>query len=329
MLDENRVLVARGLRVLNGAPRLGLQALVTCASLSIGRLDEGHIGFAIGPRLNAAGRMAEAELAYRLLRTADAGQAALLAERLNALNAARQQATENALVALEPHLAQLRPADSLVLVHEAGVPAGIVGLVASRLCDSFDRPAIVFTGDGEQLKGSGRSVMGFNLAEALAACDDLLIRHGGHYLAAGLTVERELFPALRERLLLLGTKALGDRVGVGELRVDAVLGGKDIGWPLYEQLQRLRPFGAGNAEPVFVSRGLHVVERSAIGRTLGTLRLRLKDQSGGGFITAKGFGMGHRVAEVGETVDVAYNLSRNDWRGNSTLELNLVDFRPA
>ncbi|HYU81683.1 MAG TPA: single-stranded-DNA-specific exonuclease RecJ, partial [Candidatus Polarisedimenticolia bacterium] len=195
----NRVLTKLGLEALNRAPLLGVRALVERAGLKLGRVGASDIGYVLGPRLNAAGRINDAEDALRLLLTEDAEEAKTLAERLEQRNTERQELTRQVVAGARERAAE-RPDAWITVVADAQWPAGIVGLGASRLVEDYGRPAIVIAIDGNEGKGSCRSISGVHIAEALDDCDDILIKHGGHAMAAGFSVAVDRIPDLIERL---------------------------------------------------------------------------------------------------------------------------------
>lgn len=328
LLGENRALVRLGLDALNHTPRRGLRALIARAGLRLGALSAGNIAFGLAPRLNAAGRVHDAFAAYRLLLSDAPDEARALAEELEAANQQRQrlmaEALERAraLVLAEERLAKL------LLVAGSEFPAGIVGLVAGRLAEEFHRPAFVVELGEEECRGSARSIDGFNVAEALASCRDLLIRFGGHAQAAGFTVAPVHLAGLHQRLLAFAGQQLDTALLRPRLLVDAELPLSAVTWGLHDQLIRLAPFGHGNPTPVFLTRGVRVASTRVVGHEPpGHLKFQLHD--GERYWPAIAFRMGHAAAQVARRIDIVYTVERNEWEGRQSLELHLKDWRPA
>ena len=323
---ENRELVRRGLEVLNGARRAGIYELAQVARVEPGKISTISIGYMLAPRINAAGRLADAMIAYHLL-TEDMPHAGELAQELQELNVKRQVLTQEAVeIARERALAL---ADDVPLIFDAGPEflPGIVGLVAGRLCEEFYRPAVVIEQGETESRGSCRSIPEFDITHALDQCADLLVRHGGHAQAAGFTVRNENIPLLRARLQSLADEALRGQDLRPALDIDAEVPFSDLTMALAEELRRLEPTGAHNHLPVFLTRGLRVLDCRRVGREEKHLRLRLGN--GSGSIDAIGFRLGERAAELPSVVDVAYHLEINEWNNAVKLQLNVQDLRPA
>lgn len=324
---ENRELVRRGLEVLNRAQRPGLFELAQVAGVQPGKIDTTAIGFMLGPRINAAGRLASAMIAYELL-IAEMPHAGQYAQRLQALNEERQIKTLEAL-AIARERALRDGLDKTPLIFDAGpeFEAGIVGLVAGRLSEEFYRPAVVVEQGETESRGSCRSIPGFDITRALDECADLLLRHGGHAQAAGFTVRNENLPALRERLQAIAERALAGQDLRPELLADAEVRLSDLTLELAYEVQRLEPTGTGNETPLFITRGLYVTDRRRVGRDGSHLRLRLSD--GLRFIEAIAFKQGNGSEQIPAEVDVAFHLELNEWNGTIRLQLNVQDIQPA
>ncbi|HET8540942.1 MAG TPA: single-stranded-DNA-specific exonuclease RecJ [Anaeromyxobacter sp.] len=324
LVGANRILVRWGLDALARTRRRGLRALKKVAGIAEGTpVTAGQIGFRLGPRINAAGRLDDAGRGVRLLLTADAAEADALAAELDAENQARQE-IERRILAEATHDAAARVragARGLVLARD-GWHAGVVGIVAARVAERFHRPAVLVALGGEEGKGSGRSVEGFHLYEALAACAPHLARFGGHRHAAGVTVERGRLEAFREAFEAHARERLADEDLVPRCRIDGWVGEGDVTDRAAEDLARLGPFGAGHPEPVFALRG------SARGaRTVGAENAHLKLALGR--LDAIGFGMGDRLAACAGPLDAAFTIGFDEWDGARRLQLRLRDVRPA
>lgn len=327
---ENRLLVQRGLRRLAETPRPGIRALI--AHATAGReprpMDERTVAFTIGPRLNAVGRMDDAALALELLLTRDEVRAYELVQVMEAKNSERQQLTERVLVAARAQAAEVAHQPVLVLRGEDW-PSGVIGLVAARIAEEYRRPAFVVDVRPDACRGSGRSVDGFDLVEALTGCSDLLLEFGGHAQAAGFALRPDHLDALVARLV---DAAAAQQIALADafepIFADYHLAQHELDWPLHSALTALRPFGAGNAEPLFLSSGLKLLECRAVGagKHLRT-RVRFGQQVVTGFGPELG-GRAHELARAGQ-MDALYTIQVSSWNGNTSLELRLKDARPA
>jgi single-stranded-DNA-specific exonuclease len=326
LVDENRVLVKAGLEALNSTQRPGLTALLRSAGLTAGRVDSSAVGFSLAPRLNAAGRLTDAERAYRLLLTDDAGEADLLAAELSETNRERQQLTTTVQLAAEAQIrsGQLSNRRILVLADEQ-FAAGVVGLVAARLVEEYGRPAVVIERGAELAKGSARSVPGYSIIDALRAQQELFERYGGHPAAAGFTIRSERIPLLAERLEA-AVAHLTPADLAPALQIDAEVPLTAIDWPLQQDIARLEPFGAGNPQPLLLFRAV-TAQNIGTSRDGATLRAQLR--SAGTVIDAVGFRLGHLAEALrsAPTIDLVGELSVNEWNGRRQLQLFIRDFR--
>lgn len=323
---ENRMLVQQGLAQMRRAPRPGLQALLDIADIPPQRITARTLGYILGPRLNASGRLTHARYSLKLLMAETPAEARPLARQLNEWNRQRQHLTlQYTEAARQRVLAEgIAP---LLFVASRDFLSGIVGLVASRLLDEFYRPAVVVAIEDGQSKGSARSIPGFHIAEALNACHDLFERHGGHAAAAGFTIRTERLPELQARLRALATAALGDHDVIRPLRIDAEPALADLTERLLANLARLEPCGQDNPPPLFLTRGLRVLDRRYVGRDAAHLQLRLTD--GQEERRAVVFNHARITAHVPDRVDVVYQLAWNEWGGQGQVEMHICDLRPA
>jgi single-stranded-DNA-specific exonuclease len=328
LLGENRALVRRGLEKLNQPGRPGVEALMANAAVRRGEVDATAIGFRLGPRLNAAGRLDSAMLAYNLLTGTDLLETKALAEELGRLNQRRQTLTEQTVAAAEAQVLVDHPDAYLYLAAGPDFLPGIVGLAASRLTETFYRPSVVVERGEEESRGSCRSIPEFNITEALDKCKDLLIRHGGHAAAAGFTVATAKLEALRERLQAIAAEQLAGIELRPLLEIDAEVPLAEVTWATHDLLRQLEPCGVGNAQPVLLSRDVEVRERRAIGSECKHLRLTLRDGWGVSW-DAVYFRRGDLADEVPGRVDVAYTLEAHEWNHEKRLQLNVQDLRPV
>jgi len=327
LTGENRFLVRRGLQVIRAAQRQGLFALANVAELSLPRTTAGHIGFILGPRLNAAGRLDSALAAFELLTTSDVLRAGQLAQQLDVQNRERQALTRT----IQEQAEQIALADDpdalpLFAVHPDFNP-GVVGLAASRLVDLYYRPAIVGQKGDEFTRCSCRSIPEFHITDALDQCADLLVRYGGHKAAAGFTVRTDKLPALFARLKQIACDQLGRQDLRRTLTADIEVQLSELKPELAKHLEYLQPTGYGNPEAVFVSRNVRVKSSRVVGADGKHLKLTLTD----GNITsdAIGFRLGHLLQELPGRVDVLYTFEVNEYNGRTNYQLNLKDVKPA
>ncbi len=327
LTGENRVLVRRGLRQMAQTRRQGLFSLANVAGVSLQSINAMHIGFMLGPRLNAAGRLESALDAYNLLTTADVFEAGQLAQKLDAQNRDRQALTRKIQAEAES-IALAREADAPILfaVHPEFNP-GVVGLAAARLVEVYYRPAIVGQQGEETTRCSCRSIPEFHITAALDQCADLLVRHGGHAAAAGLTVRNENLEILQTRLKSIARQQLADLDLRPTLSADMEISLTELRPELLKHLSYLQPTGYGNPEAVFVSRNVQVKSARTVGADGSHLKLAVSE----GRVTfdAIGFRLGHLAAGLPPRVDVLYTFESNEYNGRSSLQLNLKDVKPA
>ncbi len=323
---ENRLLVQQGLERLRQTPRPGVLALARTAGLQPGQITAYEIGFKLAPRLNAAGRLSTAMLAYDLLMAPDPETAQPLAVKLDNLNRERQSLTDAAVQWATTELGEAPP-DDVILVGRPGLPSGILGLAAGKLKDLYYRPVLVVELGSEEVRGSARSIPEFHITEALDRCADLLLRYGGHAAAAGFTLRHDRLPALRRRLNAFAAQVLHPDDRIPKLTVDAIVPLRDMDYALLGKLQELEPTGAGNEPPVLAVPNLMVRQIRRLGSNGEHLRLILSD----GYLTidAIAFRQGHLAEGLGMRVDVAGYLEDNIWQDQRRLQLRLCDIRPA
>ena len=332
---ENRVIAKLGLDQLSRGPHTtGLRALLDSTGLLGQTLNSFHIAFRLAPRINAAGRMSTPDLAARLLLLADEGRAAEakdLAEQLDTENLRRQQEEADILTAARRRV-DTDPdvgAHAMLVVWGEGWHRGVIGIVAAKLVDAFHRPAIVLAIDGDLAYGSGRSIPGFDLLDALEHCGDLFTRFGGHRHAAGLTIETGRLKALRTRLTAFADDRLGPDDLTPRLRVDRRLPLAAITPAVVEGLRAMEPFGAGNPRPVFHT---GPVELARGPRVMKSRHLSMAVRQDTRVFRAVAWRMAERaefVTRHGDALDVAFNLTENHYRGEHTVELSVADIRQA
>lgn len=335
LVGENRVIAKLGLQLLSQGPhKVGLRALLEVAGLTGKPIDSGHVAFLIAPRVNAAGRMANPDVAARLLLAVDetmAAEARDLAQQLEGENVRRQE-EEAGILSQARSAVESDPAvgaHSILVVAGDGWHRGVIGIVASKLVDAFHRPAIVISLDGDLAHGSCRSIRGFDMLAALEHCAADLTRFGGHRQAAGLTLAAERVAAFRTRVTEYADNCLGPDDLKPRLRLDGCLGFRDITGDFAAQMTLLAPFGAGNPKPLFEALGVEVVDGP---RRLGDKHLKMALRQNGRIFRAIAWRAIEReqlITDHRTSLDVAFWLEQNNYQGNEFLELSLADVRPA
>jgi single-stranded-DNA-specific exonuclease len=328
---ENRVFARHGLENLRQSQRPGIQALMEVARVRVDRLNAEHVGFVLGPRLNAAGRTDHAITALELLLTDSQERAVEIANYLDALNRRRRDEEKEILTAsLALADEQInRGEDAFLVVAGKTYHLGVVGIVAARLAEKFHLPAVVMRIEEAVARGSARSIPGFDVHQALGAVEEYLIGFGGHAAAAGVRVESGRLSDFRGAINDYARTVFAQHDLSPERLIDAELEAPEFEWGLWKDLQRLQPFGESNPEPVFLMRSLRA---SGAPRIVGTGHLRVRLQTGGYSFQAIGFNMADRIGLMDDPsaeVDALFRPSVNEWNGQTTLEMSLVDLRPA
>lgn len=332
LVGENRVLETYGLRVLNKTRRPGLLALAEQANLRLGEITSEDIGFGIGPRLNAAGRMDHASLALRLLLAESSDEARLLAGELEELNRARQTATKKMMAEADAMIASgdVDPRGKAIVLWNRDWSPALVGLAAGRFSERFHRPTLVLGFHEPQWIGSGRSVPGFDIVQAVkTAGEGILTRSGGHAQACGFALEDPArLHEFRKRMIETAERTLTDEMLSPELSIDAELPLEQLSLALTAILDALEPHGMGNPKPVFLARGVRVAQANVMGSQNNHLRMDVIDRTGRK-LKAVGFKQGERIVELrpGQAIDLVYTVAVNDWNGRRTAECRIIDFR--
>ena len=326
LLNQNRIYAYHGLKQIAQPLKPGIQALKRVAGIKEGAVSCGQVGFRLAPRLNAAGRMESAVPGVDLLMSDSLDESLLIASELDTANAERQ-AVERSIFEEAVSMVESRgghPGRRSIVLASADWHQGVIGIVASRLVERYHRPTILIalTEDG-QGKGSGRSIPGFHLLDALGPCSGYLLRFGGHRYAAGIGLAAADVPAFAEAFEAVAARTLTEADLVPRLTIDAEVEPSDVTKELALELKRLEPFGMGNPEPLLMLRGMTVVERRTVGD--GHLRLRVtKDSCTFGAIA---FNMADR--DTSGLIDIAFFPEMNEWNGSSSLQLRVKDLRAA
>jgi len=330
LVDENRIIVKYGLLVMNKTRRLGLRKLIEVAGIAERELDTYSIGFQIAPRINAAGRMDHANAAINLLISEDEKEANVMALDLNSTNADRQKETEKIIQEAEFQIVESgTEKDMCLFAYNPEWQVGLLGLAAGKLTNKFYRPAFVFTEIDGKLKASARSIAEWNVIEALGKASELFSAFGGHPSAAGLTLKnKEDYPKFKAKMLELASLRLKDLELIPSLEYDAEISLKDVDLKLYQDVEKLKPYGQGNPKPIFLTKNIEVREIRVIGNGEKHLKLAVIDENGVKYKMI-GFCLAHfcEVLKIGDKIDVLYELILNEWNGSKSVELKIVDIK--
>ena len=330
MTGENRVLVHFGLQVINSEPRPGLRALMQGVQREQYQVSD--LVFQLAPRINAAGRMQHGEEAVSLLTEADFGRALAQATRIEALNTERrdtdQAITEEALAMIREMGEESRMS---TVVYKEDWHKGVIGIVASRLIETYYRPTLVFTRSGDKLAASARSVRGFDLYEALEACSDCLVQFGGHTYAAGLTLEASRFEEFKARFEEQVARTISPDLLTPEIHIDLPIHLSQVSAKLVRILRQFAPFGPGNQTPSFLAGPL---QDTGYARTVGDTGAHLKlsvTQNGAGPFGGIGFGLGDKLEQIRgrQPFHAVFSVEENSWQGQTRIQLRVRDLKPA
>lgn len=324
---ENRVLVKAGLQRMKEGCNIGVQALLASSGIDPQRITAGRIAFTAAPRLNAAGRISHATRGVELLLETDPTKARELADELSELNTERQDIEHTiASQAIEQIKQKGQSTDGVLIAYGTDWHAGVIGIAASRLVETFYRPSLVISVHGDTGKGSCRSIPGFNMYEALRSADDLLLQYGGHTMAAGFSIQIENIEPFRQRLLTYAAQHMTADDYIPEVQIDQVLQPQDINLHFIDELSQLEPYGMGNSRPVFALQQVTLSECRPIGKTKQHLRLGVETGQAH-TLGAVGWSMASRTADVleGDQVDLAFTLEPNEFNGTVSPQLVLQD----
>jgi single-stranded-DNA-specific exonuclease len=325
--EENRVLVKHGLREIARSRRVGLRALLEVGNVASITVDA--LAFRLAPRLNASGRLADAARAVELLSSEDADEARRLAADLDAQNRERRSIEEAMFEEAEEVIAAMPDAErrrSFVLASE-GWHVGVLGIVASRLVERHFRPVVLLAIERELARGSARGIPSLHLFELLRRCEDLLERFGGHRMAAGLTLRRDRLAEFVDRFEDTVASLAGEGAFVPEVSIDDRIDLEELSADTLEDIERLEPYGQGNARPLFLSERVLVASSRIVGA--GHLKLALRRSGGKRIFDAIGFRKGDRQPEEGSLIDVVFTPEINDWGGQGRLQLRLLDLHES
>lgn len=329
-LDENRILVKNGLEVLNEINREGLKALVSESGLEGRTLNIKDINFALVPRLNAAGRIDDPKIALELLLTNSSSKATYLARKLDEMNKFRREISESIIKEARQLIwQQIEEENNKILVISSKEwNQGIVGIIASRLVEEFNRPAIVIARKDGVGKGSGRSIKGFNLFKALENCRDLLVNYGGHKYAVGITIDSDQIEEFKIRINECSADYFSPEKIISPLEIDSPLSLDEVNGNLIKEINCLEPFGLGNPPPVFCSFDNYIADWRSVGEN--KKHLKLKIFNGNKIIEGIGFGLYKEASSLfvdRKAVDLAFSVELNQWNGTEIIQLNIKDIK--
>ncbi len=329
LVNENRILTYFGINQIMRSSKPGLKSLVFECDLMGKEISTSQIVFIIAPRINAVGRLGGAEKAIKLLTTKDMGTASSIAKFLEVENRRRKSIDESTL---EEALGQIEKtvdpdSDKAIVIHSEGWHQGVIGIVASRLVEKYYLPTVLIAIDNGEGKGSGRSIPGFHLYEALRSCEDLLLRYGGHKYAAGMSIAPDKIQEFIRRFKKVASEQLSPDDLIRKLHIDAELELDEIDFDLVDHLERFAPFGPENMKPVFITRNLEIVGSPQV---VGKNHLRMRVRQGKKIFDVIGFGFGDFVEQLslhGVDFDMAYVIEKNFHNGVTKIQLRVKDIR--
>ena len=326
LLGENRIIADRGINAIANTENSGIKALLEVSGCANKEVTSSLIAFSLSPRINAAGRMENASLSVELFKTKEYDKALEIAKKLDELNRLRQQ-TEHTIFEEASKLADSAGEPLVYVLKSHDWHNGVIGIVASKLCDKFGKPCILLSEEKGKYKGSGRSIDGFNLFDALSDCEDLLTAFGGHALAAGLSISEENIPEFTKRINAYAKKIITEDMLIPKVLIDCPISPKHISLEWATALKRLEPFGCGNEIPVFALSGAKLVSVNAVGAENRHLSMRV--QKDGVTVSAVWFGMGHLASELfaGDTADIAFTMNINTYNGTESVQLIVKDIK--
>ena len=329
-IDENRILIKYGLKALNQTKKEGLKALIMESGINYGNLGTREVNFALAPRINAAGRLGDSKLALELLLTNSESKAKYLSRKLSEINKRRKEIGDNILrEARKLASKQVKEEDNKVLVLASeNWNQGVIGIIASRLVDEFNRPVIIISKKDGIAKGSGRSINGFHLYNVLELCQDILINFGGHKLAAGITIESNKISEFKSRINEISQDFIKEDDLSPELKIDARISLSNINFGLVKDINILEPFGIGNPQPVFCSYNNTISDWRLVGEKREHLKLKIREENskleGIGFKLGR---IGNQIFSKNKVVDLAFNIELNKWNGTENVQLNIKDIK--
>jgi len=326
ILDENRVLVAKGLEYLNRTNKVGVNALMKVSGFTNKIMNVVNIVFGLAPRINAAGRLGEATRAVKLLTSFDRNEARDLSSLLERENRHRQSIEKDTI---DQAILQLNAThdiykDKLFVISGENWHQGVIGIVASKLKELYNRPVVMISTQNGVGKGSARSIADFDLYKAFTECADLLENYGGHKMAAGMTINKEMIPRFQERIKRIASKQITEEMLHPSLLIDCDIDFNEINQDLLNQLKKMAPFGPGNMRPIFIARKLSI---AGMPRIVGENHLKFKATKDKKIISAIGWKLGtmYEMLISNRPLDMAFVIEENEWNGIKEIQLNIKD----
>lgn len=325
---ENRYLVKKGIESLNRTTNPGLKALIARAGLKLGQIDSESLSFSLIPRLNAAGRLASPAVSLSLLTARSTEEAEPIADELEGHNDARRlisrKAVEQATYQVESMIGG--PPSVIVVEHADWIP-GILGLVAGSLAETYNRPVVALSPGDRLTRASMRSIAGFNAVDALTGVQEVLKRHGGHPMAAGFVVATSDLPQVKQHLASLSLSTNGNTPAGPSVEIDGEIAPASLDKAYFAFIDSLSPFGKGNPDPIFLTKNVVVAKTRRVGKQRDHLKMSVVHDRR--MWEVIGFRMGDRTVAIGDHLDLVYTPGLDEWGGRSTLQLTLLDLRPA
>ncbi|MFA5158375.1 MAG: single-stranded-DNA-specific exonuclease RecJ [Patescibacteria group bacterium] len=328
LISENRLIAKFGLIVLRKSKNLGLRQLYKVSAINQEKIDAYNVGFQIGPRINAPGRLDHATASFNLLVTEDISEAEENARHLQKQNEERQLQMDKIFNDAVTYIEKKKLAENkIIIIKDKNWAKGVIGPVASQLVEKYNRPAVILSESGEVLDGSCRSISGFDIVEALEATKKYLVSFGGHKAAAGLHLEKNKFDGFSQSLIKFANEKISDKDILPAVNIDLEIRPEKITLALLKKMEKLEPFGLGNSRPVFVTRGLQLSSHRLVGRDDKHLQLRFKTGLG----ELKGIIFNHDIKPEslsdGNRYDIVYQPQINFWNGKNWIDLRILDIR--
>jgi single-stranded-DNA-specific exonuclease len=330
LVDENRILIKQGLKILNQTKKEGLKALIMESCANYNNLNTKDVNFSLAPRLNAAGRIDDPKLALELLLTKSPSKAKYLAQKLTEINKSRRNIGNNILrEARKIAIKQIKEENNKILVLSSkDWNQGVIGIIASRLVEELNRPVIIISQKNGVGKGSGRSVKNFHLYKALELCRDILIDFGGHQYAAGITIDSDKIAEFKLKINKVSQNIIKEDDLKKELEVDTPILLNDVNFNLINDINTLEPFGLKNPQPVFCSYNNKISDWKLVGKNKEHLKIKIKKNdkvlNGIGFKLSQ---IGNQIFSENKVVDLAFNIELNKWNGTENIRLNIKDMK--
>lgn len=327
LTSENRILVKEGLALINQTENIGIQALLEVTGLKNKEITVGHVGFVIGPRINAAGRLGSAKTGVKLLTSKSKEEALLLAKELDKINKERQEIEMNILKEAEDIIKndERYEKEKVLVIASENWHHGVIGIVASRICEKYFKPCILIAIEGNEGRGSARSIPTFDIYEGLSKVSKFFNKFGGHKQAAGLSIDREKIDSFRKEINQIAENLLMEEDMIDEIKVDGILKMKDIDYRITEELKLLKPYGIGNPSPLFISKDVKVINIRSVGSDGKHLKFSIEDDEC--IIECIGFNLGYKEQHIneGDIVDIIFIPDVNIYMNEKKLQLNIKE----